>query len=197
MGQYSGWNKICVEECKGGRTVRWSRLCQRPSSWDFMAGLQSECSPRLRSNSRVKGYAGPPHKLRQERAWPSSTYRNMGPTLVYTKHSKMKNETIIFSSEKLRRLYDFAPTDAESLGRWYEEAGELVTFLRNSPLVADQIPIRIWQFLSDADIRMKDKDFAVSQNRIVRVFLEGLAEGTILSGQEIDERMDAESRRVG
>ena len=121
----------------------------------------------------------------------------MGPTLVYTKHTKMKNEAIIFFSEKLRQLYDFVPTDDESLGSWYEEAGELVAFLRGSPLVADQVPIRIWQFLSDADIRMKDKDFAASQNRIVRVFLEVLEEGTILSGEEIDRRMDAESRRMG
>ncbi|MEJ1096996.1 MULTISPECIES: hypothetical protein [unclassified Pseudoxanthomonas] len=105
----------------------------------------------------------------------------------------MKNKITNSVYERLKRLDDAEPVDAESLQRWYEEAQELVALLRNDPFVCDQVPIRVWQFLSDADIRMKDKEYAALQRRIIKVFIGGLEEGIFLSGKQIDERIDAGS----
>lgn len=99
--------------------------------------------------------------------------------------------------DKLKHLYDFVPTDAETLRRWYVDAAELVALLRSMPELADQVPIRVWQYLSDADIRMKDKDFAVSQNQILIAFMAGLKEGKVLSGEQIDELIGPQHKTKG
>lgn len=106
----------------------------------------------------------------------------------------MKDEVTKSIYERLKWLAEYAPTDSDSLKRWYEKSRELVAYLRSQPTICNEIPIRIWQFLSDADIRMKDKDYAVAQDRIVEVFLAGLEKGVVLSGEKIDDHLDSLSR---
>lgn len=102
----------------------------------------------------------------------------------------MNNFTIHDLCVGLRGLLDIPDSDV-GLKNWYIRAGELVAQLRQKPELADLIPIRVWQFLSDADIRSKDPQYAEAQLNLIAVFMQGLDEGVVLSADQIDERLDS------
>jgi hypothetical protein len=93
-------------------------------------------------------------------------------------------------AEKLSALLILKPTDEISLRDWYRQAQVFADFVKARPEVSDLIPIRVWQFLSDADIRMKDQLFAQGQERMLRKFISGLNRGVFLHENSIDSEPD-------
>ncbi|WP_396617477.1 hypothetical protein ACHZ97_09445 [Lysobacter soli] len=99
-------------------------------------------------------------------------------------------------AEQLLALLAFRPNDEASLREWYRQAQIFADFLKARPEISDRIPIRIWQFVSDADIRMRDEWLARDQEVVVRKFVSGLRRGLFLPERDIDMEPDT-NRRVG
>ena len=93
-------------------------------------------------------------------------------------------------AEQLFELLAFKPNGEKSLKEWYRQAQIFAAFLKARPEISDRIPIRIWQFISDADIRAKDEYFARDQEIVVRKFISGLRRGLFLDESDIDSEPD-------
>ncbi len=103
--------------------------------------------------------------------------------------------------ESARRLFasllslrTFRPTDSASLKAWYAKANELVLMIRGDQELCDLVPIRIWQYLSDADMRLEESCYAEAQDILLRKYLSALERGEFLTGEELDRELDPGSR---
>lgn len=63
-----------------------------------------------------------------------------------------------------RQLAEKRVTDRRELEAWYEEAKRVPDRIRADSAVANELPHFLWHYLADADIRLKDADFAREQN---------------------------------
>lgn len=109
--------------------------------------------------------------------------------MVFTELTQMNKLTIVEFHQRLKDLLYDPPSGTRSLDDWYMQAGELVTLLRMAPDLADMVPIRVWQFLSDADLREKDPQYADAQRTLITIFVQGLAKGVVLPAEEIDKQL--------
>lgn len=105
--------------------------------------------------------------------------------MVHTQPTQI-DKSALEVAEQLVALLAFEPNDELSLREWYRQAQVFADFLKARPEISDRIPIRIWQFVSDADIRMRDECLARDQQAVVRKFVSGLQRGLFLPERDID-----------
>ena len=77
--------------------------------------------------------------------------------------------------EALAALCEFVPSSKYELNQWYDQAQHLI----DGPLKVIGVPHFLWHYLSDADIRMKDDEYAEMQNDRVKTLLQHLRSGTM------------------
>ncbi|MGC4114512.1 MAG: hypothetical protein QM765_07850 [Myxococcales bacterium] len=75
----------------------------------------------------------------------------------------------------LRDLFDHAPSDRDSLEAWTDKAIRLSE--QWSPAICDHIPHAVWHWISDADIRLKDAEYARAQNEWMKQVIAWLESG--------------------
>jgi tetraacyldisaccharide-1-P 4'-kinase len=75
--------------------------------------------------------------------------------------------------DALSVLHKFVPTTDEELDEWYRQA-KLIQDQHFDGGVAYYLPIYLWHYLSDADIRMKDKEYASMDTHRIELLLEDL-----------------------
>jgi hypothetical protein len=63
----------------------------------------------------------------------------------------------------LEALCRTEPLDRADLPSWYERAHSLGETIRADAGLCGAVPEHVWHYLSDADIRLKDKDYAKVQ----------------------------------
>jgi len=77
--------------------------------------------------------------------------------------------------EALSALCDFIPCSKTELRRWYDLAQEIIDNQIKGRNIG--VPHFLWHFLSDADIRLKDEEYAVMQNGRMDVLHQHLRKG--------------------
>ena len=80
----------------------------------------------------------------------------------------------------LTELVKFVPTNQDQLSNWYDKAH----VLGESGLMIDA-PHFVWHYLSDADIRMKEPEYAEMQNRRINELIDYLNRGVMPSEGEV------------
>ncbi len=55
------------------------------------------------------------------------------------------------------------PTERAQLHSWYERAHLVSEHIQTNPELCSVVPELVWHYLSDADIRLKDKRYAKVQ----------------------------------
>ena len=88
-------------------------------------------------------------------------------------------------AEALQKLYAFRPVSQVELQKWYLRARELEACLVAKNGLSPEVPSFLWHFLADADIRFKDKEYADTQNLKMRLVIQCLKRGELLSDEEI------------
>ena len=83
--------------------------------------------------------------------------------------------------EGLAALSAFVPSSEYELNQWYDQAQQLI----DGPLKVIGVPHFLWHYLSDADIRMKDEEYAEMQNGRVRILLQHLRSGTMPNDDQV------------
>lgn len=81
---------------------------------------------------------------------------------------------------ELTQLVEFVPVTKAELDLWYDQAQRL----HESDLLLG-VPHFLWHYLSDADIRMKDEEYAEMQNRRVIDLLAYLNRGIMPSDNDV------------
>ena len=81
-------------------------------------------------------------------------------------------------ARELRRLLDTSPTETSQLPAWYEQSRILASRL-NSDFAAVDLPEEVWHFLHDADTRLKDPEFGLTQSTMSRAIVGDLESGII------------------
>lgn len=100
----------------------------------------------------------------------------------------MKNQPakIKLLGQALSRLTEFVPVTKDELNDWYEKATRLeADHLKGGEDYLD-VPHFLWHYLADADIRMKDEEYAEMQNRRIDLVLQHLNRGEMPSDQDTD-----------
>jgi hypothetical protein len=87
----------------------------------------------------------------------------------------------------LEELSAFKPASKADLGRWYELARKLEGRLVAKGGLSSELPSLLWNYLADADIRMKDERYAELQDRQMRLLVRYLRRGEIPSEEELRE----------
>ncbi|MEJ2175876.1 MAG: hypothetical protein P8Y76_13475 [bacterium] len=77
-------------------------------------------------------------------------------------------------ASQLRRLATWEIRDERDLTLWYEAAKEVNDWLR--PPRSVSVPRELWRWLSDADLRFADAEFAELQERFIRGYIRELEE---------------------
>ncbi len=95
---------------------------------------------------------------------------------------KNRNEQIDQLAEALASLVNFVPETSDDLHRWYDQAQ---CILDDHELLLEA-PHFLWHYLSDADIRMKDEEYAEMQNRRIDLVLQHLKQGVMPSDEDTD-----------
>lgn len=77
----------------------------------------------------------------------------------------------------LDELMNFSIENKRDLDLWYGEANEVRRKIISNPELSDAIPHIVWHYLSDADTRLKDAEYAKVQNdsmiKIIYAFRHG------------------------
>ena len=94
-------------------------------------------------------------------------------------------EELNFVADSLADLQRFAPCSKRELKQWYESAHQLENALVARAGFSEKLPHFVWHYLSDADIRLKDSDYAEHQGRIIGRLIESLRRGKMPSDEEI------------
>jgi hypothetical protein len=68
--------------------------------------------------------------------------------------------------QRLRRLAEWRVGEKRNLKAWYAAAHEVADWAQATPSVAE-VPHFFWHYISDADIRLKDLDYARLQDERV------------------------------
>lgn len=76
---------------------------------------------------------------------------------------------------QLRDLFEHPPADRDSLEAWTEKAVRISE--QWSPAICDQLPHEVWHWISDADIRRKDAEYARAQNEWMKKVIAWLEAG--------------------
>ena len=74
----------------------------------------------------------------------------------------------------LQRLAQWEIRDERDLMLWYEAAKEVNGWLR--PPRSVSVPRELWRWLSDADLRFADPEYAKLQERFIRGYIRELDE---------------------
>ena len=83
-------------------------------------------------------------------------------------------------ADELRYLSELVPSTKEELAEWNKLARDIEANLLLGPTgVSEYIPEFLWHYLADADIRMKDKQYADLQNRGIRELIQQLSSGVM------------------
>lgn len=95
-------------------------------------------------------------------------------------------EHAAYSREELGRdlsvLADITVASKSDLGAWYQRAKAVQERLSCSdPEVLGSVPEFVWHYLSDADIRFKDSEYAALQERMVKSLISYLKRGVMPS----------------
>ena len=80
---------------------------------------------------------------------------------------------------RLRKLSDSPPSDGSSLEQWTRDAQEIQRHLASDPRLSAAIPHFVWRYLSDADIRLRDFEYRISQQSTMEEILVSLEAGVI------------------
>ena len=88
-------------------------------------------------------------------------------------------------AEALEELHAFRPNCQSDLDKWYVQARELKKCLVAKDGLAPDVPYFLWHYLSDADIRFKDKEYADIQNLKMRLLIQCLKRGELISDEDI------------
>lgn len=83
-------------------------------------------------------------------------------------------------TEELTGLTEFVPKTKNELGRWYSQARRV---LEDNELL-EGAPHFLWHYLSDADIRMKDEEYAEIQSRRISLLIQHLKCGVMPSDED-------------
>jgi hypothetical protein len=87
----------------------------------------------------------------------------------------------------LEELRAFKPTSKVDMGRWYELARKLEGKLVAKGGLSPELPSLLWNYLADADIRMKDEQYAELQDRQMRLLVRYLRRREIPADDELRE----------
>lgn len=77
----------------------------------------------------------------------------------------------------LRRLADLPLTNSAELDAWYDEANKLRNVIVANVELSNAIPHFVWHYLSDADIRLKEPEYARRQDEVLFEFAKILERG--------------------
>jgi len=100
----------------------------------------------------------------------------------------MEKEEITFLLKKMRAIYAFVPESRRDLDRWYDMAKEIQHWIAKSEVFSSRTPHFLWHYLSDADLRFKDKNYAAMQNARIKILLDYLSRGVIPEDKDLDLR---------
>ena len=84
--------------------------------------------------------------------------------------SYSKNDLI----RDISRLMSQEPVNKPQLKQWYVEAKHVQQMICSEPELANVVPEIVWHYLIDADIRLKDLDYAAEQRAILLEALDKL-----------------------
>src|SRR5688572_11586267 len=86
----------------------------------------------------------------------------------------------------LTQLVAHVPQNRDELRKWYVQARAVEDDLTAPGGLSADVPHFLWHYLADADIRLKDKDYADLQQRRMQLFLQHLRRGVMPSDQDIE-----------
>jgi hypothetical protein len=87
----------------------------------------------------------------------------------------------------LEELLAFKPASKPELPRWYELARTLEKKLTESGGLSSEVPSLLWNYLADADVRLKDSVYGDLQNRQVRLLIRYLKRGEMPTDAELKQ----------
>lgn len=90
-------------------------------------------------------------------------------------------------AQKLILLADFSPSGKEELADWYRMAREIEDDLVREGGLSPVMPHFLWHYLADADVRLKDSEYAELQNRCIRLLINQLESGRVPSDDDIGQ----------
>lgn len=94
-----------------------------------------------------------------------------------------QEEQIKRLGDALSTLFDFVPFTEVELRDWYDQAQVIIDAKIRGANIG--VPHFLWHYLSDADIRFKDGDYAEMQNGRMKVLLQHLRNGSMPSDDEV------------
>ena len=97
-------------------------------------------------------------------------------------------------AEELQELYAFRPVSQVDLDKWYLRARELEAWLVAKGGLSPKVPSFLWHFLADADIRLNDKEYAHGQHLKMRLLIQCLRRGELLSDNEISKYANTDNQ---
>jgi len=107
------------------------------------------------------------------RAWEAQTSAG-NPTIHREGEPAVVGEDRQTLASKLRRLAAWEIRDERDLLLWYEAAKEVNGWLR--PPRSVSVPRELWRWLSDADLRHADPEYAKRQDAFIRKYIRELDE---------------------
>lgn len=101
----------------------------------------------------------------------------------------MRDRKELFSelAVALEELLAFKPESKSELPHWYVLARNLEAKLVVDGGLSPEVPAFLWNYLADADIRLKDPVYRDLQNRQVRLLIRYIKRGEIPTDAELKE----------
>lgn len=87
----------------------------------------------------------------------------------------------------LEELVVFRPASKAELPRWYALARSLEAKLVVDGGLSAEVPAFLWNYLADADIRLKDAVYRDLQNRQIRLLIRYIKRGEMPTDSELKE----------
>jgi hypothetical protein len=88
--------------------------------------------------------------------------------------------TLKLLAQDLRRLVEMEVVDRDTLSVWYKEARRVQEKIKTADASLSHVPHLVWHYLTDADIRLKDPEYARMQNESLSRILAAMERGVLL-----------------
>ncbi len=100
---------------------------------------------------------------------------------------KKDGEKMADLCRRLQYLHETRPANKDELKDWYKRARELERIVAIPDGLAHELPHFVWNYLADADIRFREKDYSDDQNLKMRLVVQCLKRGEIISDEDIEK----------
>lgn len=90
--------------------------------------------------------------------------------------------------DDLEKLLLNLPETKNDLKLWYEQARSVEDNLTTGSGLSPEVPHFLWHYLADADIRLKDAEYAAMQNRRMRRLIGYLQQGVMPKDEDVEDR---------